>query len=162
MTVPSVAQTPRGLFRLLARLPIWLYRAQLGWLLGNRFLMLTHVGRKSGMQRRTVVEVVRYNAVTNTYFIVSGFGEKSDWFRNICKTPEVTVHVDRRHLACVAKRISQDEAVREFKDYALRHPAAVRVLSRVLGYPWDETEASYQELARLLPVVALQLRTASE
>jgi F420H(2)-dependent quinone reductase len=83
MTAPSVAQTSRGLFHLSARLPIWLYGAQWGWLLGNHFLMFTHIGRKSGMQRHTVVEVVRYNAVTDTYFIVSGFGEKSDWFRNI-------------------------------------------------------------------------------
>jgi deazaflavin-dependent oxidoreductase (nitroreductase family) len=152
----SLAQRPQGLLRFLARLPIWLYRARLGWLLGNRFLMLTHIGRNSGLPRHAVVEVVRHDKTTDTYFIVSGFGKKSDWLRNICKTPNVTVYVSTRRLACVARRISQDEAVREFKDYALRHPAAVRVLSRVLGYPWDKTEASYQELARLLPIVALR------
>jgi hypothetical protein len=29
---------PRGLLRLAARLPIWLYRARLGWLLGERLM----------------------------------------------------------------------------------------------------------------------------
>jgi hypothetical protein len=50
---------PTGWVRALLRLPILLYRLHLGWLLGHRFLLLTHVGRKSGLQRRTVLEVVR-------------------------------------------------------------------------------------------------------
>lgn len=49
------ARPPRGLLRLAARLPLWLYRAGLGWLLSNRFLMLTHIGRKSGLPRQVVV-----------------------------------------------------------------------------------------------------------
>lgn len=33
---------------------------------------------------------------TNTYYVASGFGEKSDWFRNIQKTPKVNVRVPSR------------------------------------------------------------------
>jgi deazaflavin-dependent oxidoreductase (nitroreductase family) len=146
--------------RFLARLPIWLYRARLGWLLGNRFLMLTHVGRNSGLPRHAVVEVVCHDKTADTYFIVSGFGEKSDWFRNICKTPNVTVYVSTRRRTCIAERVSQQEAASEFKDYARRHPTALKALSRVLGYPWDGTEESYQRLARLLPIVTLRSRAA--
>jgi deazaflavin-dependent oxidoreductase (nitroreductase family) len=158
----SIPRPPRGLLRLLARLPIWLYRARLGWLLGGRFPMLAHIGRKSGLPRNTVVEVVRYDQAIDAYYIVSGFGEKADWFRNICQTPDVTGHTDRRCLASVAERMSPEEAVSEFRDYARRHPTALRALSRVLGYPWDRTQASYEELARLLPVVRLRPRATSE
>ena len=154
----SLAQWPRGLLRFLARLPIGLYRARLGWLLGNRFLMLTHIGRKSGLPRQVVVEVVRYDITTDTYFIVSGFGEQADWFRNIVKTPDVTVHVSTRRLACTAVRVSQQEAASEFKDYARRYPTALKALSRVLGYPWDGTEESYQRLAQMLPIIELRSR----
>jgi deazaflavin-dependent oxidoreductase (nitroreductase family) len=161
-TAGSTPRPPRGLMRLLARLPIWLYRARLGWLLGSRFLMLTHIGRKSGLPRDTVVEVVRYDRAMDAYYIVSGFGEKADWFRNICQTPDVTVHTGRRCLASVAERVSPEEAVSELRDYAGRHPTALRALSRVLGYPWDGTQASYEELARLLPVVRLRPRATSE
>jgi hypothetical protein len=38
---------PRGLARLAFRLPIWLYRLRLGWLLGDRFLLLTHIGGRA-------------------------------------------------------------------------------------------------------------------
>ena len=50
--------TPRGLACLAFRLPIGLYRLRLGWLLGDR-LLLTHIGRKSGLPRQAVIEVVR-------------------------------------------------------------------------------------------------------
>lgn len=50
---------PSKAFRILARMPNGLYRARLGWLLGKRFLMLLHMGRKSGLVRRAVVEVIR-------------------------------------------------------------------------------------------------------
>jgi deazaflavin-dependent oxidoreductase (nitroreductase family) len=151
-----MSQPPRGLWRLLARLPIWLYRFRLGWLLGHRFLMLTHIGRKSRLPRYTVVEVVRYDKTTDTYFIVSGFGEKADWFRNICKTPQVTIHTDLRCFAATAERVSLAEAGREFQDYAQRHPVALKALARVLDYPWDGTAASYERLAQLLPIIRLQ------
>ena len=44
--------------RRMARLPSRLYDWRLGWLLGHRFLRLTHVGRRSGRRYRTVLEVV--------------------------------------------------------------------------------------------------------
>lgn len=155
-TIFNAPRPPRGLLRILARLPIWLYWAKLGWLLGNRFLMLTHVGRRSGRQHDTVVEVVRYDTSSGIYVIVSGFGERTDWFLNISQTPQVTVHVGRRAFAAIAERLPLEDALREFKDYARRHPTAAKALARVLGYPWDGSEASYQQMARRLPVIALQ------
>ena len=49
---------PTGVSRWLFRMPIGLYRLRLGWLLGDRFLLLHHTGRKSGLPRQAVVEVV--------------------------------------------------------------------------------------------------------
>ena len=57
----SELKLPHGLSRLAFRLPIWLYHSHLGWLLGTRFVLLTHTGRKSGLSRQTVLEVVRYD-----------------------------------------------------------------------------------------------------
>jgi deazaflavin-dependent oxidoreductase (nitroreductase family) len=88
----------RGMVRFGLKLPLVLYRLHLGWLLGQRFLRLTHVGRKSGKHYRTVVEVVDHDPVTDSYIVTSGWGEKSDWFRNIQKTPEVMINVGRRQL----------------------------------------------------------------
>ncbi len=96
MSKSIVDRPPSKALRLGLRLPIWLYRARLGWLLGDRFLMLTHTGRKSGLPRQTVIEVVQHDKGTDTYYVVSGWGEKSDWYQNIRKSPSVTVHVGGR------------------------------------------------------------------
>ncbi len=37
--------------------------ARLGWLQGSRFLMLTHIGRKSGLARQTNIEVVGHDGL---------------------------------------------------------------------------------------------------
>ncbi len=33
---------PTGIMRFFFRTPIWLYRLNLGWIMGNRFLLLNH------------------------------------------------------------------------------------------------------------------------
>jgi len=50
---------PKGIFRLLMRIPILLYQVGLGRILGGRFLMLTHIGRNSGIPKRAVLEVIK-------------------------------------------------------------------------------------------------------
>ncbi|HBY92828.1 MAG: nitroreductase family deazaflavin-dependent oxidoreductase [Ardenticatenaceae bacterium] len=151
---------PRGPLRLAARLPLWLYRAHLGWLLGNRFLMLTHIGRRSGLPRQVVLEVVRYDNSTGTYIIASGWGEKSDWFRNIQKTPDVVVSAGRKRFEARAVRLPVEEAERELRDYARRHPLAFRELSGLMaGQRLRGTDEDFERLAQSVPLVALRPRT---
>ena len=50
---------PGPVMRAVFGAPARLYDAGLGWLLGERFLCLTHVGRRSGHRYRTVLEVAR-------------------------------------------------------------------------------------------------------
>lgn len=152
-------QPPRGLSRLLWRLPIVLYRAHLGWLLGERFLLLTHIGRKSGRPRQAVIEVVRHDLAEDTYYSVSGFGEKADWFRNILKTPEVSIQVGRRTVSAQAERLSNEGAEDELLNYSRRHPTAFNNLAGFLGYNLDGSDASIRALANLLPVVRFRVKT---
>lgn len=146
-----------GILRFFLRLPIWLYRVHLGWLLGDRFLMLTHIGRKSGQPHQTVLEVVSHDKSSDAYVIASGWGEQSDWFRNVQKTPRVIVQTGSRCIAAKAERLSPVDAERELRDYAQRHPTAFRKLAGLMtGRPWrDEPEYFYQ-LAQSLPMVALR------
>jgi deazaflavin-dependent oxidoreductase (nitroreductase family) len=87
------ATPPRGIMRLLLRLPIWLFHWHLGWIAGQRFLLLNHIGRKSGQKRQSVLEVLGYEQHNRTYYVFSGFGQRSDWVRNIEQTPQVTLQV---------------------------------------------------------------------
>ena len=57
---------PRGIKRLFFRFPLLLFKAGLGPLFGQRFLKLTHTGRVSGLERETVLEVVKHDTETDT------------------------------------------------------------------------------------------------
>ena len=65
------------------RAPVYLYRWHLGGLLGHRFLLLSHTGRRTGLRRQTVLEVIRYLPCRPEAVVMSGFGPKSDWLQNI-------------------------------------------------------------------------------
>ncbi len=147
----------RGLWRALFRAPVWLYRWGLGGLLGNRFLLLTHKGRKSGRLYDTVIEVIKHDPATNTYYVVSGFGKRSDWFRNIQKTPEVTITVGRRRMRARARVLPTDEAVAVFKDFIRHHPTELKVLLRLYGYSSMDTEADMRRFVEEYPVVAFEV-----
>jgi deazaflavin-dependent oxidoreductase (nitroreductase family) len=153
------SSAPRGLARLAFRLPIWLYRLRLGWLLGDRVLMLTHIGRKSGQPRQAVIEVVRHDPASDTYIIASGFGAQVDWLRNIQKNPNVVVQSGGQRLEAVAKRLPLDVAADELHSYAQRHPRAFRTITkRLLGQEIDGSAESCRQLAADVPMVALHPR----
>jgi deazaflavin-dependent oxidoreductase (nitroreductase family) len=115
------------------RAPIWLYRARLGFLLGHRLLMLEHVGRESGALRQVVLEVVERRG-RDTYVIVSGFGAKAQWYRNVIAHPEVRVSVGFQvYRPALAVALSDDDAARTLETYATRHPAAWRRLQPALA-----------------------------
>jgi deazaflavin-dependent oxidoreductase (nitroreductase family) len=147
-------RTPHGLMRLVFKLPIWLFHVHLGWLMGDRFLLLIHTGRKSGLPRQTILEVLEHDKVTDVYYVLSGWGEKADWLRNVEKTPEVMIKVGHRQFNARAVRLESDEAESAILDYAKRNPLAIRVLPRLMGYQLDGSEADFRALAHLGIVVA--------
>lgn len=149
---------PRGLSRLFFRLPIWLYRLGLGGILGGRFLLINHVGRKSGQSRQAVVEVVRHDAATGTYIVCSGFGEHAQWFQNVMHTPDVTIQVGRRSLLVHAERLPAAAGGDEMVDYARRHPKSAAELAKFMGFAVDGSEAGYRAVGEQLPFVAFHPR----
>jgi deazaflavin-dependent oxidoreductase (nitroreductase family) len=157
MSKSIVDHPPGKALRFGLRIPIWLYRLKLGWLLDNRFLMLTHTGRKSGSPHQTVIEVVRYDKQTGTYYVVSGWGEKSDWYQNIRLSPVVTIHVDRRKFRAHAQFIPLEKAIEIMEAYTREHPLAFRELSSLfLGEHMQPGIDAACRVAEKMPMVAFQ------
>lgn len=148
--------TPGRLTRLAARAPLRLYQLKLGWLLGERFLRLEHVGRKSGLARHCVLEVVDHDPETGSYTVASGWGRTSQWFQNVTANPAVRVTVGLRTWPARAMCLDRDAAAQAFCRYAAKHPTAFRKLTKfMLGAELDATEASARRLAEVVPAVAL-------
>lgn len=149
---------PTGLRRALFRLPIRLYRWGLGWLLGHRFVLVIHVGRRSGLPRQAVLEVVARDRAAGTVTVAAGFGPGSDWYRNLLAHPDVTIVVGRRRQAVRAVPLSGDEAGEVMVGYARRHPRAARALARFMGFRVDGSLDDYRALAREIPFVRFDPR----
>jgi deazaflavin-dependent oxidoreductase (nitroreductase family) len=141
------------------RAPIKLYDWGLGSLLGGRFLLVHHVGRKSGKPRKNVLEVVKHDTERDVYYVAVGFGEKSDWFKNLQKNPDTTIEARRRRLDVRARVLDEEEGGALMADYAKRHPTAARKLMQYCGYEVDGSDADYREVARIgLHFVAFEPR----
>jgi deazaflavin-dependent oxidoreductase (nitroreductase family) len=153
-----LARAGAGLLRVrwFVRAPIWLYRGRLGAIFGERLLMLEHVGRKSGERRYVVLEVID-KPEPGTYVVVSGFGRRAQWYRNVEADPHVRVYLrSRRPAAAEARPLDAEEAAAALRRYASAHPHAwdsLRpVLEETLGARIDDTGTE-------LPMVALRLAT---
>jgi deazaflavin-dependent oxidoreductase (nitroreductase family) len=150
-------QPPKGLSRLFYRAPIWLYRLKLGWLLGHRFLLLNHTGRKSGLPRQAVLEVVRFDPATDTYVVMVGFGEKSQWYQNLLHTPQATIQSGGHKLAVTAEQLSPQQSGEELLDFCKRHPVEARFLS-LGGYEVDGSDEDYRAAGEMAIMMAFRPR----
>jgi deazaflavin-dependent oxidoreductase (nitroreductase family) len=147
---------PAGPLRLASRLPIYLYRLNLGWLLGHRFLLLVHRGRESGLLRETVLEVLLHDPATRESVVLSAWGEEADWYRNIGAAPALEVQTGGQGYVPEQRFLAPEENHTVISDYGRRHPLAFRVFTRVFGYPLDGTEAARREVACSLRLVAFR------
>ncbi|MFI9554524.1 nitroreductase family deazaflavin-dependent oxidoreductase [Nonomuraea endophytica] len=126
------AAPPTGWRRRAWRLPIGLFRAGLGWLVPHRMMLLTHTGRSSGQPRQAVIEIVARDG--GSVVAASGFGTGADWYRNVLKTPEVTIQIGGHPRPAVAVPLSAAEGADIMATYAARHPAAARRLCGLMGF----------------------------
>ncbi len=139
--------------RWVVRAPILLFRARLGILFGHRMLMLEHTGRKSGRARLVVLEVVS-RPRPGSWIVVSGFGTRAQWWRNLAARPQGRVWSGSAAPVPVSARpLGREEALAALHDYAVAHPRAWRTLcpalERTLGTPItaDGAELPMLELA---------------
>lgn len=76
-----------------------------GALLDERFVLVNHIGRKSGLPRHAVLEVVHHDHETGIFVVASGFGEKSDWYQNVMAHLDISIQVGRTTVLVRAERL---------------------------------------------------------
>ena len=142
-------------FKWVFKIPVLYYKLGLGWMLEKRFLLLTTIGRKSGLPRRTPLEYV-YNTEDDTYRVSPGWGGNTDWYKNVRRNPHVRVQVGRRAFAALAEPAPDEEAAQFMWNVSCRHPAMDRVWNRWSDRPVNDTFESYVHAARWFPSVRLK------
>lgn len=113
-----------------------------GHYVGRDALVLTTLGARSGLPRSNPVAFTR----DGERFIISATNDGAEthpaWYGNLLADPRVTVEVDRRRLAGVARVATGAERVRLWQRHVANHPG-------LAGYPGKTT--------RRIPVVVLEL-----
>jgi deazaflavin-dependent oxidoreductase (nitroreductase family) len=123
--------------RLFFKAPIALYRDGPAEIMRHRcVLLLTTTGRRSGLPRTTGVS---FMPLDERFIIFSGWGVRSDWYRNLLANPDVTVRVGRRTLQATAVPVADParrrELMRQMRARAARcgPPNPLRSLLRRTG-----------------------------
>jgi deazaflavin-dependent oxidoreductase (nitroreductase family) len=159
MKIVKRVRPPTGPARLAFRLPITLYRAGLGWIFGNRLLLLNHIGRITGRPRRAVLEVVTHEPTDGSYVVASGLGPTASWYRNVVHAPDVTIQVGRRTIPVTAVPVPAGEGAEIFVRYAARHRATARfLLSRLMGIAVDGSQEDFRLAGQHIPFIRLTPR----
>lgn len=143
--------------------PVHLYRWRCGRLLGHRFLLLIHVGRRTGLPRHTILEVMEYRSDVPEAVVMSAFGPNADWLRNIEVRPGPEVVIGSQRFTAAHRVLDEAEAVRVIAQYERRNrliaPIIRSVLSRLLGWRYDGSEGARRRLAAQLPLIAFRPRS---
>ena len=119
--------------------------------------MLEHTGRRTGLARYVVLEVVR-RLPDDRYVVAAGMGVTADWYRNVQRQSQVRVWVGGRTAApAVARPIEQSEARRHFEAYGAQRPWTWLLLrpliSRLMGHPGQSDD----DLFDTVPLVVLSV-----
>jgi deazaflavin-dependent oxidoreductase (nitroreductase family) len=155
MTYSTPKRTGPGKLGLwFARAPRHLYHTGLGRLLTGRFVLVEHVGRKTGILRETVLEVMRRD--DTTLDVAAAHGPTSDWYRNLQADPNVRVSTGPlRRVPAQAATVDLETAGEVFARYAQDHARAAKFLAKAFDIPTGDPAM----MARTIPLVRITLES---
>ncbi|HEY1713764.1 MAG TPA: nitroreductase family deazaflavin-dependent oxidoreductase [Solirubrobacteraceae bacterium] len=146
--------------RSLLRAPAYLYDVHAGWMLGQRFLCLTHTGRQSGRRYRTMLEVVGHDRATGELIVLAGLGRSAQWYRNVSAGHATEIRIGRRRFRPRYRELAPEEAIVALADYERRNrwatPLVRLVLSRLVGWRYDGSPRARARLVSELPMVGFR------
>jgi deazaflavin-dependent oxidoreductase (nitroreductase family) len=116
------------------RTPLFLYQHGWGRLLGRTFLLLVHVGRRTGQPHETVTMVLGDDRATCEVVICSAWGPRADWLLNLEGAAATEVRIARDSFTPLHRFLSDEEAASVVASFRERHPRRTRFISTILGW----------------------------
>ncbi|MDI6768173.1 MAG: nitroreductase family deazaflavin-dependent oxidoreductase [Anaerolineales bacterium] len=149
---------PRGLLRLFFKAPLILHRLGLVWWIekfsGAQWMLITTIGRKSGKPRQVMVDVVDYDKEADTFFVVSAYGQRADWVRNIQANPDFRAQVGRRKFPASAEFLPPEIAEEKLIAQMRRAPRYAKAVMALGGLKYKD-EAGLRALSRKMVLLAI-------
>ncbi|HSF80780.1 MAG TPA: nitroreductase family deazaflavin-dependent oxidoreductase [Anaerolineales bacterium] len=126
----------------------------LGSIAGRFVLLLTTVGRRSGLPR---VTPLLYDEIEGIVYVGSARGTKADWYQNLQANPKVEVNIGSRRFTGYAELITEPGRVAAFLERRLRlHPIVAALAMRLEGLCARPSHAQLEEYAKRRALVAIK------
>lgn len=154
--VLGLRRTPGRLALAVFRMPLYLFRRGWGWVLGRTFLLLVHVGRRTGKLHSAVAMVLADDRATGEVVICSGWGPDADWVHNLRAGPAREVCIGRERFVPDHRFLTNDEAFAVGVEFRRRHPRRLRLVSWILGWGDLRRDDAVRDFVRHHPFVALR------
>jgi deazaflavin-dependent oxidoreductase (nitroreductase family) len=137
-------------------MPLLLYRRGWGGLLGHTFLLLVHAGRKTGTPYSAVAMVLSYDPHTHEAVICSGWGQDTDWVRNLRARPALRVQIGRESFTPQQRFLSDDESFSVAAGFRDRHPRRTRLAAAIFGWGDLRSDAAVRDFVTGRPFVSFR------
>jgi deazaflavin-dependent oxidoreductase (nitroreductase family) len=153
--IPTIERIPPSIWRLLKYLPPRLaYSLGLGSIAGRNVLLLTTVGRRSGLPR---VTPLLYDEIDGIVYVGSARGTKADWYQNLRANPNVQVTIGSRRFTGCADLITDLSRIAAFLEKRLRlHPVIAAFAMRLEGLSPRPSHEQLEEYAKRRALVAIR------
>ena len=120
----------------------------------GRVLVLTTVGRSSGLPRSTPLQ---FEEVEGVYYVASARGIQSDWYRNLVVCPKVDVWVGGKRFSTIAELLTDPQQIADFLELRLkRHPHFMGIMLHLEGLPPHYSRTDLEVFATRLAIVVLK------
>ncbi|MAT41619.1 MAG: hypothetical protein CL609_04705 [Anaerolineaceae bacterium] len=99
----------RSYFKILNKFMILMWKLGLAdWInlwpsVFGQFVVITHIGRKTGFKRLTPVN---YAQIDGEIYVTAGFGAVSDWYKNILNNPNIEIWLTEGRWEGIAEDVS--------------------------------------------------------
>ena len=132
----ALEKRPNALQKFFFKIPVWVHKLGFGgWerIIGAQWMLISAVGRKSGKPRETMVDVMDYDAASDTYYIEAAYGSRADWVKNIEANPRFHAQVGRRKFYALLSALSNENAGELMVKFYRAKPAYTRSVMAMVG-----------------------------
>jgi deazaflavin-dependent oxidoreductase (nitroreductase family) len=149
MCAQDVRSKPRGVLRWFFRVPVWMFRLGLGGFM-PWWIMLTTVGRKSGMPHGAVVDIVQRD--DDKIYVVAAYGRRADWVRNLEANPSLKGQVGWSKFDAEAVFLEEADKNAFLLDLYRRRLTYTRTAMRAIGVKLENEEDVRVAASKMLVV----------
>ena len=151
----------------LHRAPLWLHRLGIRGLeriVGIDWIVITTRGRRSGVPREVMLDVIGHDEATDTWYVQPADGRRANWFQNLLAHPTATVEVRGRHFEAHAHDVTGPEGAEVVLRFIRTHPLYARLIVWFVRYvdSIDHPDATLRAKLTTVPVMALRPTTSED